>query len=189
MKKHSKKGAVRRWCLILHRDLGYFFAGAVILYAVSGLAVNHINDWNPDFIVEHQERPFSLPSEQAAIDHDVVRAALKQHGINNKYRSYDFPTEHKIKIYLEDASLFMRLGEKTAAYESVHRRPFFFESNRLHLDPKGWWLVFSDIFALCLIFLAVSGLVILRGKNGFFGRGKWFVAAGLIVPLLFLFTV
>ena len=33
----------------LHRDVGYLVVGLTIVYAVSGLAVNHRADWNPSY--------------------------------------------------------------------------------------------------------------------------------------------
>jgi len=57
----------------------------------------------------------------------------------------------------------------------------------LHYNSiKKLWTWFADLFALSLIFLAVSGLFILRGRNGITGRGAWLTALGMGVPLLFL---
>jgi len=36
----------------LHRDVGYFCIGLVIIFAVSGIAVNHKDDWNPNYRIE-----------------------------------------------------------------------------------------------------------------------------------------
>ena len=33
----------------LHRDIGYLAVGLTFVYALSGLAVNHIADWDPNF--------------------------------------------------------------------------------------------------------------------------------------------
>jgi hypothetical protein len=67
--------------------------------------------------------------------------------------------------------------------ESVRRRPVFHQLNMLHLNPTKWWRIFSDLFAGALILIALTGLLIPRGRNGLGGRGKWLVAAGLSVPL------
>jgi len=40
----------RKLIIATHRDVGYFFAGLTVLYAVSGVAVNHIDDWNPSHL-------------------------------------------------------------------------------------------------------------------------------------------
>jgi hypothetical protein len=42
----------RRWNNIIHRDLGYLCFGLTIIYVISGVAVNHIHDWNPTYKIE-----------------------------------------------------------------------------------------------------------------------------------------
>ena len=37
---------IRRYLRPLHRDFGYLIVGLTFVYAISGLAVNHIDDWN-----------------------------------------------------------------------------------------------------------------------------------------------
>lgn len=44
----------------------------------------------------------------------------------------------------------------------------------------------ADFFAISLIFFAVSGLFIVSKKNGIAGRGKWFVIAGICIPIIYL---
>ena len=44
----------------------------------------------------------------------------------------------------------------------------------------------ADIFALALIFLAISGAIMLKGGHGFGGRGKWLVGLGALVPIIAL---
>ena len=39
----------RPWLRALHRDIGYLAVGLTVVYALSGLAVNHIGDWDPNF--------------------------------------------------------------------------------------------------------------------------------------------
>ena len=36
---------------VSHRDIGYLIAGLTIIYALSGIALNHKNDWNPNYIL------------------------------------------------------------------------------------------------------------------------------------------
>ena len=67
---------IRRLNIATHRDLGYFFSSLIITYCLSGLALNHINEWNPDFIIEKQK-----------IEIDPAFAARK------KKQRHDFGTE------------------------------------------------------------------------------------------------
>jgi len=41
--------------------------------------------------------------------------------------------------------------------------------------------------AVILLFVAVSGLVLLKGKRGFVRWGWWLTFAGIVVPLVFAF--
>ena len=41
----------RKLVIATHRDVGYFFAGLTVIYAISGIAVNHIEDWNPNYVI------------------------------------------------------------------------------------------------------------------------------------------
>jgi uncharacterized membrane protein YhdT len=42
----------------------------------------------------------------------------------------------------------------------------------------------SDVFALMLIIISITGLYILKGKYGFKRRGIWFFLAGLLLPVV-----
>ena len=44
----------RKWNNILHRDIGYIIVGLTLVYGVSGIAVNHTADWNPNYTVERE---------------------------------------------------------------------------------------------------------------------------------------
>ena len=46
----------RRWNNIIHRDLGYLCFGLTIIYVISGVAVNHIHDWNHTYKIEKVKR-------------------------------------------------------------------------------------------------------------------------------------
>lgn len=69
-------------------------------------------------------------------------------------------------------------------YEKVSRRPLFYQVNVLHRNSVEWWKWASDLFALMLIAITVTGMFMLRGNNGLKGRGKWLLAAGAMPPLI-----
>src|SRR5256885_15484666 len=39
----------RAWLRAIHRDIGYLAVGFTVIYALSGIAMNHIDDWDPNF--------------------------------------------------------------------------------------------------------------------------------------------
>lgn len=179
----------RGWALAIHRDLGYFFTGVIVIYAVSGLAVNHASDWDSNFIVAERPVKLDLPAQRYDITEEHVRANLVSLGAAAGYRSHDFPSPQKIKIYLDEGSILARLDDGQGTYETIRRRPVLYHLNALHLNPEKWWKIFSDIFAVALILIVLTGLLLPRGRKGLAGRGKWLVAAGVLVPLAALVMV
>lgn len=173
----------RSWVLALHRDLGYFFAGVIVVYAISGIAVNHADIWNPNFIVDRREVTLALPREPSQITAECLLSALSLVGEADNYRSFDFPVSEKIKIYLQNGDIVANLRDGVGTRETIRRRALFYQVNMLHLNPERWWRIFSDMFAVGLVFIALTGLLIPRGRRGILGRGKWLVGSGLLIPL------
>ncbi len=178
---------VRRLSRVLHRDLGYFFTGIVILYGVSGLAVNHVDQWNPDFEIKRYAVHLDLPGERINITENSVEKAVSNLADKGNLRSFDFPSSSRIKIYFDDGAIIADLKTGQGQYEAVRRRPFLYHFNYLHLHPGGWWRLFADVFAVSLILIAVSGLLLLSGRSGFVGRGKWLVGGGVLIPMMAVF--
>ena len=93
------------------------------------------------------------------------------------------PKLNHVKIYYDNAPLLVDLPGKTGVYESVQRRPLFYQTNVLHRNSLKGWKWASDIFGALLIFITVSGWFMLKGKNVIGGRGKWLIAAGVLPPV------
>ncbi len=180
---------LRRLNNIIHRDLGYFIAGTAILYAISGLAVNHLDDWNPNFVIQRQDVQVPTAESVDSVSRQWVDRVLESLGEQAHYRSHDFPSSTKVKIYLDEGSVFINLKSGEGVYESVKRRPVFYQMNHLHLSPKRAWLVFSDFFAVALLVVSVSGLFVLKGKRGITGRGAVLATVGVVVPVVFMFFI
>lgn len=178
-----KKIKFRKINLVLHRDLGYFFSGLIIIYCLSGIALNHIDDWNPDFIIEKDSINLDRAYDRSEINDDKISEFGKLVG-EDEYKLYDFPTKNQVKIYYEDATLHIHLEKETGIYERISKRPLFYQVNVIHRNSLKGWKWASDIFAILLITITITGLFVLKGKNGITGRGKWFIAAGIIPPLI-----
>ncbi len=175
---------LRRLNVATHRDLGYFFSTLIVVYCLSGLALNHVDDWNPDFVITKKDVPVSAALQQALIDHAMINELGKLVG-EEKYKVYDVPTKGQVKIYYDNASLHVNFDTHMGVYEKVARRPLFYHTNIFHRNSVKGWKWFADVFAVLLIVLNVTGLFILKGKHGIGGRGKWLIAAGLLPPILF----
>lgn len=179
------KSKIRKLNVAFHRDLGYFFSSLILVYCISGIALNHVDDWNPDFIIKKETVNISRSFTKVEINEMQISEFGKLVG-ETKYKVYDFPTSDQVKIYYDNASLHINLSTKKAIYERVSKRAVFYQSNVLHRNSLRGWKWASDVFAVLLIAINITGLFILRGKYGITGRGKWLMAAGLVPPAIAL---
>ncbi len=178
---------LRKLNRVLHRDLGYLFTGMIIIYAISGIALNHIKDFNPNYTITREQRTISIPQKLAADDKAGAISILAQFNEADNYRKHYFPSRDELKIFLKQGgSIVVNLKNGETLYESLKKRPLLHQVNFLHYNPGHLWKWFSDVFAVVLIVLAITGLFILKGKNGITRRGAWLTAIGIIVPLIFL---
>lgn len=172
---------LRRVNNVVHRDLGYLAVGLTLVYAVSGLAVNHVRDWNPRYRVERftqRFEPFPWKGREAAIEELVRRLSLP-----GPPRDAFRPSPARLQLFYEGFSIDVDLAAGLATGERPVRRPVLYEANALHLNQAGSaWQWFADAYAVCLALLAITGLFVLKGKAGLRGRGKWLVLAGLALP-------
>lgn len=177
--------ALARFNIAAHRDIGYACASLILAYSLSGLAVNHIGDWNPDFVISKQTVSLPRPYEKE----EITKERIEEFGQlvqEEEYRVYDFPTPDQVKVYYDNASLHLNLATGQGTYEKVSRRPILYHVNVLHLNRLKGWKWASDVFALILILLSLTGLLVLRGRYGLARRGKWLILAGMLPPVLAL---
>jgi uncharacterized protein len=177
----------RKWNRILHRDIGYFFFGLTIIYCVSGIALNHKNDWNPNYDITYKDFTITENIDKSTVTLDWVMAFLKQFHEEDHYKKFFFPDANTLKIFIDNGSISVNMPGKSGYLEKITKRPFFFQVNFLHYNPGKWWLWFSDSFCVGMIIIAITGLfIIAKSKNSLTRRGIWFILAGLIVPILAL---
>lgn len=173
---------------VIHRDFGYFFAGMILIYAVSGIALNHKNDWNPNYIIEISKSAMPLPPGFELKSTEVLNYLLDRTGQTASYKKHYYPSEGGIKVFLQGGSLLTYNPEtEVVLLEQLKKRPLFHAINFLHYNPGNAWKWFSDIFCVCLILVTISGTIILKGKNGIKGRGWLLILAGIIIPVVFFF--
>ena len=116
----------------------------------------------------------------------MIISELKRIDQYHGFMMIDHPSNTKVKVYFKNGSFLYDLNERKGILERVSKRPLFNDINYMHRNPGGLWTLFSDIFAASLIILAVSGLFILKGKNGLAGRGKWILTAGSVISIIFM---
>lgn len=176
---------LRKIIIATHRDLGYLFAGLTVMYAISGVAVNHIHHWNPSFDIDwtvHQVGAFDSGADEA-----IVAQVLEHLEIEEQPNAVIRTAPERLEIFLEGRTLQVDTSSGRVADERVSTRPVLFELNYLHLNnAKGLWTWVADAYALGLLILALTGIFILRGKKGLGGRGRWLLLTGVAIPVVFL---
>jgi hypothetical protein len=178
------RARARAWLRAVHRDVGYSAVGLTVVYAVSGLAVNHIADWDPNFrnATAVHELGAPLPDDDREASR-WVRATL---GIREEpkeaYREGD-----ELELLFEHRTLHVRAADGHVVDESQRPRFFVRAANWLHLNRgKKAWTYFADAYASALLFLALSGIFMIPGRKGIFGRGAVFVLLGAAIPIVYV---
>jgi uncharacterized protein len=176
---------LRPWVRALHRDFGYLAVGLTFVYALSGLAVNHIADWDPNFV--NYERQHQLDGPVPDDDDAAAALVLRKASIDETPIDVYRPGDGSLEITLEDRTLHLQIASGLVFEEGQRQRPFLRTANWLHLNRgKKAWTWFADGYAFVLLFLATSGLFMLPGKKGLRGRGAVLVGLGVAIPLAYL---
>jgi uncharacterized protein len=171
---------------ITHRDLGYLIAGLTIIYAISGIALNHKNNWNPNYIFDNRSFTTDVPIIRETFSNETALSVLKGIQADKEFKTFHFPSGNKVTIFINDGFVQINALTGEGVIQKVSKRPLFYQLNFLHYNPGRWWKYFSDIFCGALILVTVTGLFIIKGKNGITKRGAILTIIGIILPLLFL---
>ena len=175
----------RRWNAATHRDVGYFTVALTLAYAISGLAVNHIASWNPNYAKVKEVRQIQ-PLSRTDPTEVLVRAAQAQLKPEGRFKSAFQPDDDTLQLYYDRTTYAVDLPSGKVLVEAVRPRPVLYAMNQLHLKaPKRLWTVIADLYAVALLVLAFTGLFILKGPKGFLGRGLWLTGVGAAVPVFY----
>jgi hypothetical protein len=173
----------RKWLRAIHRDIGYLAVGLTIIYALSGLAINHVEDWDPNFKQvqqTHQLEPLPFDEEVA------TERVLTELNITSKPRSADLVGD-RLEILFDNRSLVVDLATGEV-YDDLQEPRFLLRvANWLHYNRgKAAWTYIADIYAILLLYLAISGIFMLKGRLGLRGRGVVLISLGAAVPILYV---
>jgi hypothetical protein len=162
-----------RWYMrFLHKKVGFFIAGLVIIYALSGLLQTYrdTNLLKHDVVHEMQLAP-RLPEEQ----------------LGQKLRMRDFKltkTEGDIQ-YFKDGSYNAATGQ--ASYTSKEWYAWIMPFTELHKTPsKGTAHYFTTLFGIALLFMSVSAFWMFKPGTKLFSSGVYLTAAGIVAAVLLL---
>lgn len=188
--KNAKK-KISKALRVIHRDLSYLFAGVIIIYALSGITMNHFKGFNAKYSIEQKNLNIrgDYPRTSASYSKEELLTILDAIHEKENYTKHFTPDEKTAKIFMkEGSSLTINTQNGKAKYESIKRRPIVSSFATLHYNPNKWWTVFSDIFAVSLVIITITGILLIKGKKGIFGTGGVKLLIGIIIPILFLLS-
>lgn len=175
----------RAWLRAIHRDVGYLAVGFTIIYAISGIAMNHVDDWNYNY--NARERTIQItPVPDDATDEAAAKLVADAAGKGKAadiYRAGD-----EVRLEYADGTKVTAIGPEVTIQE-VKSRFFFRAVTWLHAAKgKQGWKYIADVYAVLLLYLAISGLFMIKGRLGLKWRGAVLVAIGLAVPVIYLYA-
>ena len=176
---------LRPWLRALHRDAGYLAVGLTIVYALSGLAVNHVGQWDPNF--SEVERTHQVAGPFPADDDAAARHVLDALGEKGQPREVYRADATRLDIVFDQRTFHADTESGKVVEEGQKPRFFLRLANWLHLNRgKKAWRYIADGYAVFLLFLASSGLFMIAGKKGLLGRGAVLATVGAAVPVLYV---
>lgn len=176
---------LRNW----HRDFSYFYVGLLMAFSISGIALNHRQSWNPrEYIYQTTKVKILLPHNRKQISDEFFQDWLEENNINLEFRGSAW-RRGGYNLYFKDAYAFIDPSTGEGEIERFHVRPLLGQMVDLHKSNSNVWLWYSDIFAISLLLICITGLFIARGKNGFKNRGWKFALFGVLIPSLLWFYI
>jgi hypothetical protein len=175
----------------IHRDFSYFFVGLIIAFSVSGIALNHREDFDPqEYIVKAEKIQLDLSEAPEKMDDAFIKNAIENIPILEEEAYRGFRNRgNEIHIFFENAFAFADTKSGAGEVEFLKTIPLLGQMTILHKTTDVWWIWFSDIFGLALLTIAITGMFIGKGKFSFQRRGWILAVAGLIFPFVFLFLI
>jgi hypothetical protein len=178
----------RRLNRAVHRDLGYLCAGLTVVYALTGVLLNHLHDWNPHWKRERVAAQVSVPPAAERFAEADLARVLSELGEREKPAGTFLRTPTELQIFFEGGRvLALDLPTGRVSGETLRERRVLAFLDALHLNRAGRaWTWLADFYAAALTLLALTGLFVLKGAGGITRRGAVLALAGLGLPVLLL---
>lgn len=180
-----RRFSVRNLVRAFHRDLGNLAVGLTLVYAASGLAVNHIADWDPNF--RSYERTHELGGPIEGDDEAAAAIVMARLGVSGKPSEVYRGSPDQLDVVFDNRTLHVNTTTGRVLDEGQKPRFLLRAANWLHLNRgKKAWTYMADGYAAGLILLAFTGIFMLPGRRGLLGRGGIFVLIGIAIPIAYV---
>ncbi|MDD2820624.1 MAG: hypothetical protein PHW29_05110 [Flavobacterium sp.] len=170
----SKKRTLSTTMRIVHRYLGFFLAGIMAVYALSGIILIFRDS---DFLKQEKQ---IVKTVKPNVNGEDLGRMLELRGFKAEREEGDI-------VYFKEGTYNKKTG--VADYKTKGL-PFVLEKmSHLHKAKSGDPLFFLNIFfGLSLLFFVLSSFWMFMPKTTIFKKGLYFTAAGLVLTLILLFV-
>lgn len=170
----SKKQNLSTTMRILHRYLGFFLAGIMAVYAISGI------------VLIFRDSSF-LKQEKQIVKTVKPNASGEDLGRMLEIRGFKADREEGDIVYFKDGTYNKKTG--VADYKTEVLPTVIEKMTHLHKARSGDPLFFLNIFfGTSLLFFVVSSFWMFMPKTTIFKKGLYYTAAGLVLTLILLFS-
>ncbi|MGV3611350.1 MAG: hypothetical protein ACO1N0_10400 [Fluviicola sp.] len=158
---------------VLHRYLGFFLAGIMAVYAISGIVLIFRDT---DFLKSAHTETIKI---EPNVKNENIGKALEM-------RKYQFEREEGDMVYFRNGDYNRKTG---VAHITSKELPYILDKMcHLHKastdDPLYWLNIF---FGVSLLFFVLSAFWMYLPKTKVFKTGLWYSLAGLVLTLVLLF--
>lgn len=155
---------------ILHRYIGFFLVGIMVLYAFTGIVLTYRNT---SFLKQSKHI-----EKQLTPDLTVPELSEQLHLHHFKAEKEDETT-----IYFREGSYNKTTGD--AVYTVTSYPPFISKLISIHVTASGSGMsVLTTIFGIGLLFLAISSFWMFKPKTKMFKKGIVIILAGIIFAIV-----
>lgn len=195
--KKIKKNLARS----LHRDLGYFFIGITLIYAITGfvLSVRGLGWFKEEYVfktlltqnIQIENFKEKLISEAKAGKLDEIYASETAKTVERNINRMGFieKTDDKLLFKYKERLIIkydQMSGQTDVYYKAYPKYLQLFISAHLSTNNYVWYYL-AMIYSVVLAFFAISAIFIVKGKYGFKKRGLVLCLAGIVVVLVFIY--
>jgi len=171
----------RKWMRLIHRDLGFLMVGFCLVYAVSGILLNHMNGKDPAY----KSTEVTLQFDRGLTRNELTDLWNEKGSLPPLKKVLHVNDTH-IRLMLDGGIGSYDASTGEIVYEHHTKRQVVYWINKLHYNKINGWYIMADLFAGSLIFLAISGLFMVSRKYAISGRGKWYLIGGVAIPIVYI---
>jgi hypothetical protein len=158
--------------------------GLTLVYAISGIAVNHAHHWDANYTRTLEQ--YSIEPPGIGPTEEIRPLVLERLAITEPVKSTWRAGESEFQVFLEGGGFDVNLATGEVVRHGFAKRPLLFDLNFMHLNSgKAPWTGIADVYAGMLIVMALTGIFLVRGRKGLSGRGGVLMALGFLLPIVY----